>query len=133
MPPGSGIGIWDGWNQGNPAISTKGTVITGNKILGTPITNQGYSNKGIDIGGYFDGYPAADRSATIGPCNTIKNWCLGISIWNSAGTFTIHYMIIEGSTIEGLDDSASSVADARYVYWGSPSGRVVLDQEQETR
>ena len=118
VPPGSGIGIWDGWNQGNPAISTKGTVITGNTIVGIPITNQGFSNKGIDIGGM----PAADRSATIGPCNTIKNWCLGISIWNSGGTFTIQYMIVEGNTMYGLVDSASSVADARYVYWGDPSG-----------
>jgi hypothetical protein len=122
VPPGSGIGIWDCWNQGNPAISTKGTVITGNTIVGTPITNQGYSNKGIDIGGYFDGYPPADRSATIGPCNKIKNWCLGISIWNSGGTFTIQYMIVEGNTMYGLVDSASTVADARYVYWGDLSG-----------
>lgn len=118
VPPGSGIGIWDGWNQGNPAISTVGTVITGNQILGTPITNRGYSNKGIDIGGF----PKADRSAEIGPCNTISGWVLGISIWNSDGTFTIKYVIIKGNTQYGLIDSDSSVADARYVYWGDPSG-----------
>jgi parallel beta-helix repeat protein len=123
VPPGDGIEVWDGWHQGDPAISSAGLVVMGNQILGTPLVkNSGPGEYDIAKGIAIGGAPGADRSATIGYCNTITNWVHGIDIWNSpTGTFTIHDCKVYGNTEYGMSVSTAT-ADARNVYWGDPTG-----------
>jgi len=106
VPPGSGICVWDGWDQGNSTISSVGTVIRNNIITGTPLAGGGNydENKGITIGGK----PRADRSAEI-TNNTIIGWNYGIKIWNSSGTYHIHHNKIVNNAMFGLSNDVADV------------------------
>lgn len=81
-PKGAGISVWDGWIEGNPAISSTGTQILGNTI--TTISGS----DGVFFGGVTSTSPwtGVDHSNLYIDGNTINSGGHGVTFWGSFGT-----------------------------------------------
>jgi hypothetical protein len=107
-----GIGFWNGGGGGGGAIAP---LVKSNSITGVVGATESY---GID----FIGASATTNAAILN--NGIYNCSYGVYLRTTdcAPGAQIHFNEISGNAV-GLDNTVgSSDVDARYNYWGAPSG-----------
>jgi hypothetical protein len=111
-----GIGFWNGGGGGGGTVAP---VVEGNTITGVIGSIESYGIDFIATGSA----PSAAANATL-MYNTISNTSYGVYLRTSecAPGVKINYNNIAGNAV-GLDTTAgSSDVDARYNWWGDPTG-----------
>jgi len=116
---GYGTGIWI--LSGGPAGGTtaaSGLTISDNTISG--------SAKGITLG---HASVTSDMTTISVTQNTLTDNTVGVYVSAGdhvlAGNFVINYNDISGSTTYGLENANATDVNARYNYWGDPSGPTI--------
>ncbi len=119
---GTGSGVsWTGININDAqGVAQDAVTVTGNTIKGSG-TGSGF-REGIRIG--RSGQDLTNISVTN---NTVQMNTLGIKIWNSgAAGVVVNYNDISGNVTYGvLNDDITGTLDAKYNWWGDPSGPTV--------